>query len=496
MNVLVIDVGTSSMRGILYDKNAKEQRKVQIQYSPDYINEFLVEQNPLDWKSALIKICKNISSEDGSSVSIDAISITSQRSSVIPLSKSYEPIAPAIMWQDKRTLELCRSLSVYNDTVIKKSGSRINPVYSAGKMAWLKMNRPQIYHSAAKLVVIPDYLIHTMTGVLATDHTYGSRSLLMNIKTMEWDKDLLSIWNIDREKLCELVKPGTAIGTISPEFARLTGIQEGIPVISAGGDQQCSALGQGVIASGSTQVTAGTGAYIISASDSAVDLPRGDVILGASSVSGQYILESSIPTCCSAFNWFHNCFYPLNDTDYSMINDEIASSGPTDHGPIVLPHFQGRGTPDWNSSSTATFHNITLSTGRGDMVRALLEGIGFEIKANLDIIQGYLPSCSRIVLSGGLTKCSPFPAMLSGILGTPVVLYSNTESTALGAWMAAAVSCGIYSDYHTAYQKSRENDPMKEFHPLHTVEYDKKYSMYQELYQKLYSNTFSPPADT
>jgi xylulokinase/glycerol kinase len=488
MNILVIDVGTSSMRGIIYTQNAHELKKLQIKYCPQYRSEFLTEQNPEEWKNALVHICKNIVQDDKQSCPIDAISITSQRSSVIPLSGTGDPIGPAIMWQDKRTMELCHSLTECRDVILKKSGSRINPIYSASKMSWIHKNQPKLYENAHKLVVVSDYLIFVMTNQLVTDHTYGSRSLLMNIKTREWDEELLRIWDIDREKLCDLIKPGQVAGGISQEFSRLTGIKEGIPVISAGGDQQCSALGQGVLRQGNTQITAGTGAYILSAFDALPEEQTSSLIIGASAIPDRYIYECSIPACCSAFNWYHNCFYLPADTDFEMINHEIVSARPTGKGPVVLPYFQGRATPDWNSRSTASFHNITLSTERKDLARALLEGICFEIKANLEVIKAHLPSINRIVLSGGLTKCAAFTPMLSGVLDLPVILSDNAESTAVGAWIAAAVSLKLFTDYEAAYKTARVTDSIQVFYPEHSSEYHAGYQEFQELYQKLYAH--------
>lgn len=178
---------------------------------------------------------------------IDAISITSQRSSVIPVDENIRPLSNAIMWQDKRTNYICESMENLNDKVFSLCGSRVNPVFSGSKMMWIREERPEIYAKTYKFMVIPDYLIYLMTGRICTDYTYGSRSLLMNIRTHEWDDELLEIFHVEKEKLCELVEPGSVCGHITKAFAEITGCQEGIPVITAGGDQQCGAIGQGVV---------------------------------------------------------------------------------------------------------------------------------------------------------------------------------------------------------------------------------------------------------
>jgi sugar (pentulose or hexulose) kinase len=305
MNVLVIDVGTSSMRGILFDHQGKCLTEKQEFYQATYLENSWVEQNPADWENALYSILKkSVAEAESMGEKIEAISITSQRSSVIPVDENFRPLSNAIMWQDKRTNHICESMEDLNDKVFSLCGSRVNPVFSGSKMMWFREERPEIYSKTYKFMVIPDYLIHLMTGRVCTDYTYGSRSLLMNIRTHEWDDELLEIFHVEKEKLCELVEPGSVCGYTTKAFAEITGCQEGIPVITAGGDQQCGAIGQGVVKKGVMSVTTGTGGYLITATDKVPGNLEQDAICNFSSVKGQYILESSVLTCCSAFDWF------------------------------------------------------------------------------------------------------------------------------------------------------------------------------------------------
>lgn len=272
-NTLVIDVGTSSMRGILYRETGHILVFRQIKYQPRYEAADIVEQAPHDWHHALHEIVRQIVQEaSDQSVPIDLISVTAQRSSVIPVDRSGTALDNAIMWADKRSEALCQQLSADNQLVFKRSGTLVNTVYSGGKMAWFIANRPQLYRQTYKLVNVAEYVIHIMTGEFKSDHTYGSRSNLMNIRTRQWDKDLLKLFHIDEAVLCELTEPGSIVGRINRRFSRQTGIAEGTPVISAGGDQQCGAVGQGVYREGVAAVVAGTGAFILAACD---EVPAG-----------------------------------------------------------------------------------------------------------------------------------------------------------------------------------------------------------------------------
>jgi len=172
MNILVIDVGTSSMRGILFTHEGKVLAENQILYHVCYKGKSWVEQAASDWENALYNIAKEIAKAAGANKwKIDAITITSQRSSVIPVDKSIRPLCNAIMWQDKRINEICEQLNTQNDKIFSLCGSRLNPVFSASKMTWLRENRPEIYAKTYKFLVIPDYLNYLITGELCTDYT-------------------------------------------------------------------------------------------------------------------------------------------------------------------------------------------------------------------------------------------------------------------------------------------------------------------------------------
>lgn len=151
--------------------------------------------------------------------------------------------------------------------------------------------------------------MYHMTGNFFTDYTYGSRSLLMNLKSCSWDERLLELMEIDKEKLCELKAPGSIMGSTTKKFAEETGILEGVPVISAGGDQQCGMLGQGVVEHGDVSLTLGTGGFLLTACREIPQHLDWDVVCNASSVSGEYILEVSMLTCTLAMEWFKQNFY-------------------------------------------------------------------------------------------------------------------------------------------------------------------------------------------
>lgn len=490
MAMLVFDVGTSSMRGVLLNDKAEILCQFQRKYHPTFHTAVHVTQDPQIWRKTLYDITKDVNAwckDHGEE--IEMISLTAQRTSIIPVDHQGEALCDAIMWQDKRNIKTCMRLAGFNGQIIRKSGTMVNPVFSGSKMAWLRENEPEIYEKADKIFVVSDYLLYHMTGERKTDRTYASRSHLMNLRTGRWDSILLDIFGIDKNKLNDLIEPGELHGYTTKEFSKITGISTGIPVYSAGGDQQCSALGMGIYKEGDLEVTSGTGAFIIGITEKLPIVILGNPIINYSAVKGKYIVEASILTCSAAFDWFCNNFYKEVQGDiYQKIDQEIAESPPGANGCMLLPFFQGRATPQWNPKATASFTNVTLSTTRGDMARALLEGIAYEIRNNLDIVEGQIGKSKEIQIGGGLSRSEEFNQIQADVYGRKVIQYKDREAGIIGAWASTMVESKKMPDHQTALSYATKKKDQKIYDPdeKNIEKYQKIRLQMNQLYQKMY----------
>lgn len=490
MNILVIDVGTSSIRGVLYNGQGRQIFCHQIAYQVRFTGGTLAEQDASDWSETIVEIGKEtVRYCEREGISCSALALTSQRSSIIPVNEEGTALRPAIMWQDKRNQEIVEEMRPMENMLHELTGARINTVFSGTKMTWVRRHEPEIYQKTYKFCTIADFITHEITGEYRTDHTYGSRSLLMNVRTRQWDKRLLDIFEVDAEKLCELVGPGEVIGYVTKEFAAKTGLQDGIPLVSAGGDQQCAAVGHGVTGSGSLEITTGTGAFMIGYSEKVPEELKNNVICGAHSIPDRYVLESSMLTCAALYNWTKKTLFAEEDeTAFEEINRAVEESPAGANGCLVLPYFQGRGTPDWNASATGCFANLSLGTTRGDMARAVLEAIALEVKNNLDILEGYVGNIERIYVGGGLTKFPAFNRMQADVCQKELIRNAaNAEQTALGAWAVAAVALKMYPDHDGALRQASAGskseiftpDPMRG--PLYREKQKKMNALYEQM---------------
>ncbi len=214
-HILVIDVGTSSLKAMLYDRAGKLLNRASHEYHSEFTGNNYVEQSSFTWKSALLATLKQTGEFlNAKGIGVEAIAVTSQRASVIPVDGAGEPLHNAIMWQDKRSRPQCAQLlrQMGLRDIYRRTGLRVDPYFSAPKMMWLREERPEIYAAAEKLIGVQDYVVYLLTGAYVTDWSQACRTMLMNINNFSWDKDMLEISGVSASKLPELCPPGSDCG--------------------------------------------------------------------------------------------------------------------------------------------------------------------------------------------------------------------------------------------------------------------------------------------
>lgn len=464
MNILSLDIGTTSMRGVLYNEEGRMLASESV-LTPLIIDQakHTMEQAPEVFTGGVTRICRVLAQKDP----IDAISVTAFRSAPTLVDRSGRALTNFIMWQDTRNAAICERLRPADEEVYRTCGASINTVFTASKITWWKENEPSLYHQAYKAMVVPDYIIHFMTGVFATDYTYGSRTLLMDIHKLSWNDSMLKLFDLEESKLCDLVQQGAVTGYVNDAFAALTGIKQGTPVVSAGGDQQCGALGLGVLDHSTIEVNSGTGSFVISLLDHP-HLENRSVICNVAAVPGMYTQEMNIIATASALNWLIREFFPEHwgeTPDFAAINAMAEKSPPGAHGLMCVPHFQGCGSRDWNPKAAAGFWGYTLGSKREDMIRALYEGIAAEIAKSIDVLPDICRSAKEIAVAGGLSRSHIYLDILCSMTGRTLQCAHGSEATARGAFLSAAVATGLYPDYRTAFDAVTKGEKSETFHP-------------------------------
>ena len=456
--VITVDIGTTSMRGALYDAGGRLVHMDQQDNAPRYFSDGRVEQDASAWQAILPRVLKSCADAAGSAGLAPAcIAVTAQRSSVIPIDRDGTPLHPAIMWQDRRTAELVEALREHDPLVYRTTGLKISPVFSAVKMTWFRRHRPDVWNRTHKMIGIQDWALYLLTGRLVTDHTFGSRTNLLDLRTRQWDAELLRLFGVPSAMLCELVAPGAIVGGLLPARAAEAGLPAGLPVVTAGGDQQCAALGLGLFSGERAVTNTGTGSYLIGHSDRPALDAQMRTACNVAAVPGAYVVEAAVLTSGTIYRWFSELGFVGGDDGapvFARLNAEAATAPPGANDLLLLPHFRGCGAPYWDPAAKGVFYNLTLAATRGEMARAILEGIAVEMKESLELVEALCGRVDSVSVSGGLTRSDLFNQIQSDVFARPVVRFGNGEATSLGAWIAGAVACGIEADHARAFARA------------------------------------------
>ena len=467
--ILVIDTGSSSMRGVLFDQQGNMCFTEQKYYSMYTVGD-TAEYDPIDFSNCLSSICSACAawSMEKKDV-IEAISFTSQRSSILPVKADGTPLTKIMTWYDKRASMISENMNAnHGELLYSLAGMKASPIFSAPKIAWLKLNRREIYDAAYKIIGIQDFLIYLCTGRFVTDTSLASRSHLMNVHERIWDKTLLSLYDIDIEKLADLVAPCSIVGHITSSFAEKTGLTAGTPVIAGGGDQQCSVLGQGILHSGACGLTCGSGSYLAAVSDFPILDKEMRVNVNAAITPGQWIIEVNSLSSGTVQDWLNRTFYQKEkDQTYPLerLHMEASSSPAGANGLIMLPDLAGKGCPDWNDQARGSFLNINFSHTRSDFARAMLEGLASEITECYDVLASLLPEIRTLCITGGVTRCELFNQLIADMIDYPIYQCNNMETTAIGAYLAALYGLKKYDTFEDAYASLPHTSPQKLYHP-------------------------------
>ena len=456
-HIVALDIGTSSMRAVLYDSTGVLLHACGFEYHTTFPQPSYVEQNPESWLEAAVTVLRRMSEYlEGKEIAVEAISVTSQRASLIPMDRDGRPLRDAIMWQDKRSLPVCEALEreMGLSALHRKTGLRLNPFFVLNKIIWLRDHEPDIYMAADKFIGVQDYVTYQLTGQYVTDWTQASRTMLMNIETFSWDRELLEMAGITTDHLCELVAPGSIAGRLRADVAAFTGMPAGIPVILSGGDQQNAALALGVIKPGQAEANTGTGSFVIGYADRPVFDADCRVLCQASAIAGNWVAEASIFNTGSIYRWFREQFRPDLADDpkpFVKMDSEASEVPPGSNGVMMLPHFEGSAAPYWNPRAKGIFFNLSLGTTHAAMQRAILEGIALEIADNLDLIESLTGRLSEVSVAGGMVKSDLFCRIQADAYGRRVIRYRNNEASSLGAAMNGFVSLGVYPSIPDAF---------------------------------------------
>ncbi len=467
--ILALDQGTTSSRAIVFDKKGEIIGMAQEEFNQIYPKPGWVEHNPLEILSSQMASLFGAITRAGLNIKdIDSIGITNQRETTIVWDKKTgKPIYNAIVWQCRRTLEYIKEIKndELDEKIYSKTGLKLDPYFSASKIKWILDNVEGAKQKAKEgnlcFGTVDTYLLWHLTGgeVFATDYTNASRTLLFNIHTLDWDDELLNLFDIPRNMLPNVYSSSHYFGETKIDL-----IGAKIPITGIVGDQQGALFGQLCINKGDIKNTFGTGCFMLmNTKDTPIKSKHGLVTTLGACLDGEkpdYVLEGSVFIGGAAVKWLRDELRFIKDPAKT---EEYASKVKDTAGVYVVPAFTGLGAPYWDGDARGIITGITRGTSKEHIIRATLEGIAYQVYDVLKAMENDLNiDIKSLSVDGGACKNNFLMQFEADILKATVKRPKVVEVTALGA----AYLAGLKTGYWKSIEEIKENKEIeKTFFP-------------------------------
>ena len=447
--LIAIDQGTSSSRAAIFDRRASLISISQEEFTQIYPKSGWVEHNPEGIWNSVVNVTKDVLSKAKINQNdIKAIGITNQRETTLIWDRETgDPIHNAIVWQDRRTTSICKELrdNGLEDIVIKKTGLRLDPYFSATKISWIIKNVPGAMDLLRKkrlaFGTVDSFLLWRLTGgrIHATDATNASRTMLFNIHTQEWDDELLKIFGIPSSLLPEVHDSNAEFGDIDKDIFGFS-----VPICGVAGDQQAALIGQAGFKVGMTKITFGTGCFAITnTGDIAIESKNKLLTTVAYRLNNKvtYGLEGSIFVAGSAIQWLRDQLKLIKTADET---ESIAESTGMVENVQIVPAFTGLGAPHWDPEARGAILGLTRDTTKNQIVTATLQSVVFQTCDLAEAMLNDSIELSVIRVDGGMANNSWFLQFLADMLQVKIERPTNIESTIMGVAFLTGLSIGFY----------------------------------------------------
>jgi len=492
--LLGIDIGTSACKAAAFRYDGTVAAAASAEYPVFYPKEGWAEQDPDDWWQGVCRAVKQImASGNIKAEEIAGIGVDGQSWSAVAVDSLGKVLTRNPIWMDTRAQSICDRLNreIGAEEIFAVAGNSLQPSYTTAKILWYQENLPEIYQRIDTILQCNSFIVYRLTGQKTMDKSQGYGLHCFDMRKGEWDEEMRTKLGIPRSFLSEIRECCEVVGTVTPEAAELTSLTTGIPVVAGGLDAACGTLGAGVVASGETQEQGGQAGGMSICLDSYRADPR--LILSYHAVPGKWLLQGGTTGGGGTMRWFEREF-----ADYERMTAEetgaaslaqlnvIAEQIPAgSDGLTFLPYMSGERSPIWDPNAKGVFYGVDFSKTKGHFVRAIMEGVAFSLRHNLEVAEAGDAPVDELMAVGGAANSLLWTQMKADITGKPVKVPASDIATTLGAAILAGVGVGIYSDCEEAAAKVIQITRTHQPDPANQAIYDRGYQIYLELYQQL-----------
>ena len=481
--VLGIDLGTSSLKGLLMNKSGEVVAFAGYDYPLLHPKKGYSEQNPEEWVKACENVFKALSEKvEDFKAELEGIAISGQMHGLVTLDAENKVVRPAILWNDTRTTKQCTEIMEgFGDRLITITKNKALEGFTLPKLLWMQEEESELWAKVEHIMLPKDYLIFRLTGEFATDYSDAAGTLLLDVAAKKWSDEILVKYSIDGKILPKLYNSIDCVGKIKAEYQKDFGFEKEVKVMGGGADNACAAVGSGIVSNGIGMISIGTSGVFLSYEDEAHSNYSGRLHLFNHGIPDAYYSMGVTLAAGHSLNWFKETFAPKESFEELLSDIDKIPAG--SDGLLFAPYIVGERTPYADSRVRGSFTRIDTTHTRAHFARAVLEGITFSLRDSMELMSELTAKKFDKILSvGGGSKNKDWLQMQADIFDTEIITLTTEQGPGLGAAMMAAVGTGWFANlnecaktfvhYKSGISSVKEN----------VLKYNEAYESYKKVY--------------
>ncbi|MEH7225542.1 xylulokinase [Bacillus sp. JJ1566] len=481
--VVGVDLGTSAVKILLVNQKGEVAAEVSKSYPLIIEKSGYSEQNPEEWVEKTTAGLKELIEQfDGDVKDIEGISFSGQMHGLVLLDKENQVLRNAILWNDTRTTKQCEEIyeTFGKERLLEVTKNPALEGFTLPKILWVKENEPEVFERSSVFMLPKDYLRYRITGAIHMEYSDAAGTLMLNVAKREWSQDVLETFGLTSEFCPPLVESHALVGTVTPEFADMTGLSSETKVFAGGADNACGAIGSGILSEGKTLCSIGTSGVVLSYEDrNDLDF-EGKVHYFNHGEENTYYTMGVTLAAGYSLSWFKDTF--AKEEAFDQLLDGIDEVPAGSNGLLFTPYLVGERTPHADSNIRGSFIGMDAAHERKHFVRAVLEGITFSLNESIEIFRNSGKTIDTIISIGGGAKNETWLQMQADIFNAKIEKLTSEQGPGMGAAMLAAYGCGWFTSLKNCagafLQTSKTYEPI----PENVEVYKKLFTIYQQIY--------------
>jgi len=490
---LGIDLGTTGLKVTLLAETGAVIGAEYCEYPILAPRPGYAEQDASAWWTGFVAACRNLKSKYPTDFGeVVGIGICGQMHTQVYLDGENQVLRPAITWMDQRSSDIIDWINHdadSRDLVFQETYNLATTTYTAPQAKWVKDHQPEVWDKVTKILIAKDFVKFKLTGQMVTDYSEASGTLLFDVKKRQWSERMFDFFGFPRSFFPEVLPSDEIIGQVTPQASEITGIKAGTPVANGSSDNSAAALGAGMIHPGQVTLIIGTAGVVSVCSDKPLVDPENRTLCWHYCLRDKWITLGITQTAGESLNWFKNAF-DKGEADVSsgdifeQYNQSVEHIPDGSGGLIFLPYLNGERTPYWDPQARGVFYGINLSTEKAHFIKAVMEGVSFALRNNIETVESLGIQINEVRAVGGGLKSPVWLDVLGKILRKPIVTVSVPDTANLGNILLCGRALGIYPDLEDAVSKMVTTDKQVSY-PAGAEVYERQYPIFLELYEQL-----------